>query len=218
MRLSLPRPVAAGPAALQAEFTRVSQPFRWPAGRQVLAPGDLCSVMAFVTEGSVRAYLLGADGREVTLYRVRDGHGCVLSASCLLGRTPFPASAATEATTAGWAVPAEAFREWMDRHRYWRNYVFGLIGERLAAVLGRFEEVAFQRLDTRLARLLLSRTEPTASALRITQTQLADELGSAREVISRALGRWRAAGVVRSARGEIRILDRTRLGQLAGTA
>jgi CRP/FNR family transcriptional regulator len=174
--------------------------------------------MAFVIEGSVRAYLLGADGREVTLYRVRDGQGCVLSASCLLGGTPFPASAATEATTAGWAVPAAAFREWMDRHRYWRDYVFGLIGERLAAVLGRFEEVAFQRVDTRLARLLVSRAGADATGLRITQAQLADELGSAREVISRALGRWRAAGLVRPARGAIHILDRARLEQLAGTA
>lgn len=218
MRLSLPRPVAAGPAALQAEFTRVSQPFRWPAGRQVLAPGDACSVMAFVIEGSVRAYLLGADGREVTLYRVRDGQGCVLSASCLLGGTPFPASAATEEATSGWAVPADAFRGWMDRHRYWRNYVFGLIGERLAAVLGRFEELAFQRVDTRLARLLLSRVGKGGTALRTTQVRLADELGSAREVISRTLGRWRQAGVVCPARGEIRILDRTRLARLAGGA
>lgn len=163
----------------------------------------------------MRVYLPSAEGREVTLYRVRDGHGCVLTASCILGGALFPAAAVAEQAVQGYSVPAADLRDWVARHGFWREYIFRLIGERLAAVLAHLDDAMFQRFDTRLARLLL----PLAGAggeVRLTQEQMARELGSAREVVSRTLNRWRAAGTVRLGRGLVRVERRAALEALAG--
>jgi CRP/FNR family transcriptional regulator, anaerobic regulatory protein len=203
----------AAPFNVRAEFGRRAGLVRVPEGRQVLMPGQACTGMAFVVEGRVRVYLLSSEGREVTLYRVQDGHGCVLTAACILGGTPFPASAVAEQTVQAHAVSAVDFRDWVTRHAFWREYIFRLIGERLASVLARLDDAMFQRFDTRLARLLLPLAGP-AGEIRLTQEQIARELGSAREVVSRTLNRWRTEGMVRLGRGLIQVESRSALERL----
>ena len=206
--------LAAAPFNVRAEFGHRSGPLQLPAGRQILTPGQACTAMAFVVEGCVRVYLLSSEGREVTLYRVQGGHGCVLTASCILGGTPFPASAVIEKTVQGYTVLSADFRDWVTRHGFWREYIFHLIGKRLASVLARLDDAMFQRFDTRLARLLL----PLVGAggeIPITHEQIARELGSAREVVSRALNRWRGEGIVGLGRGLIRVESRAALERLA---
>ena len=211
---ALPPFLQVAPSSVCAEFNRRAGPIQLPAGRQILTPGQVCTGMAFVVDGCVRVYLLGSEGREVTLYRIQGGHGCVLTASCILGGTPFPASAVVEKPVRGLSVTAADFGDWVTRHAFWREYIFRLIGERLAAVLARLDDAMFQRFDTRLARLLLPLTG-TAGEVRTTHERLALELGSAREVVTRTLNRWRADGLVRPGRGVIRVENRAALGQLA---
>jgi len=202
------------PFNVRTEFGGRARAFQLPDGRQVLTPGQVCTGMAFVVGGRVRVYLLSSEGREVTLYRVQDGHGCVLTASCILGGTPFPASAVVEQAVQGYAVSAADFRDWVTRHGFWREYIFRLIGQRLASVLARLDDAMFQRFDTRLARLLL----PLAGAggeVRLTHEQIAREMGSAREVVSRTLNRWRGEGIVGLGRGLIRVESRAALERLA---
>lgn len=169
--------------------------------------------MPFVVEGRVRAYLISSEGREVTLYRVENGHGCVLTASCILGGTPFPASAVVETPVQGWTVRAAEFRQWVTQYEFWREYVFRLIGERLSTVLARLDDAMFQRFDTRLARLLLPLAD-TGGEVRLTHEKIALELGSAREVVSRTLNRWRLDGFVSLGRGLIRFEKRAALERL----
>lgn len=212
----MPEFLQEAPEAVRGEFVREARAFRLPGGRQVLVPGQSCSGIALVTRGSVRVYLLGQDGREITLYRVSQGHGCVLTASCILGDTVFPASAVVETEATGFVIGAERFRAWVVVHPFWREYVFRMIGLRLATVLARFEEAAFDRLDTRLARLLMDRIPPGEGMVPATHQQLADELGSAREVVSRALGRWQTAGWVKLHRGAIQVLHGAAVTRIAG--
>jgi CRP/FNR family transcriptional regulator len=210
----LPSFLKSAPAAIQSSFEQHAVPFRLAAGREVLAAGGRCTSMSFVVTGAVRVYLMGRDGREVTLYRVRNGDACVLTASCILGGTAFPAGAIVEKDAAGCAVPSALFREWVDRTPYWRGYVFRLLGERMAAVLEKFEESTFGSIDARLARVLVRRARAGERPIVATQQSLAVELGTAREVISRTLSRWKREGLVTTGRGTLALVDPAALEEI----
>jgi CRP/FNR family transcriptional regulator len=161
------------------DFHQHAQPLKLARGRQVRWPGEPCASMAFVLEGCVRVYLIGDDGREITLYRVHPGTGCVLTASSILGGTAFPASAVAESEVRGVTVPPPVFREWVDRHTLWRHHVFELVGRRLSAVLAKLEAAAFASVDTRLAAYLLTYFSGADSTSPVTQQEIANEIGSA---------------------------------------
>ncbi|MEI8290852.1 MAG: Crp/Fnr family transcriptional regulator [Verrucomicrobiota bacterium] len=203
----LPALLQRAPAIERCQFEAVAVTVKLPAGRQMLALRETPGAMAFPISGAVRVYLVSREGREITLYRIKPGGTCVLTASCILGGSGFPALAEVEKEVLAWAVPAGVFREWVSRSEFWRHYVFQLLGERLAAVLARLEETSFVRVDLRLARLLL------ASGVEWTGThqRLAVEIGTAREVISRILERWRSAGWIATKRGGVKILNRAAL-------
>jgi CRP/FNR family transcriptional regulator len=111
-------------------------------------------------------------------------------------------------------IPAEAFREWVRRYELWRDFYFDLVSQRLASVMGIVEEVAFRRLDARVASLLRGRAEKE-NPVRLTHQEIASELGSSREVISRILEDFSGRGLIRTERGAVEILDLGRLGSLS---
>jgi CRP/FNR family transcriptional regulator len=214
--LHLPAFLAEAPVAARTEFAGAASRFRLPAGRQLLLLGQRCTGMSFLETGCVRVYLVGTDGREITLYRVRPDEACVLTAASILGGTTFPAAAIVEADCAGWLVPEAVFRGWVDRERYWRQLVFQLLARRLGAVLARLEERAFHRLDARLAACLLARAGHAPVRVAVTHQALADELASAREAVSRVLERWTRAGWVRPGRGAVTLRAVEALRRTAG--
>lgn len=203
------------PPSVRADFLKESQPFTLPAGRQMLLPGEELSGVGFVSQGVVRVYLVGADGREVTLYHIRSGESCVLATSCVLGATSFPACAVVEQECSGHMVPLGVFRQWVQREPFWREHAFRLLSQRMAGVLSRFEHALFTRLDERLAGLLLQMRTPDTETVERTQQAIANELGSAPEVVSRVFKRWSQRGIVRVQRGSVLLLDRDHLARLA---
>ena len=212
---SLPRFLAAAPVAVQREFRAAARPVEVPAEGAVMSPGAACTGVAFVATGRIRVFQVGEDGREVTLYRIERDECCVLTVACLLGGQPFPALARAETDARAWAVGAAEFRDWVGRHEFWRDYVFGLLGRRLGEVLRRIEDVTFRRLDARLAEAVLRRAGPSGRFVTVTQQQLASEIGTAREVVSRTLARFRREGWIRVVRGRVEVLRRGPLDELA---
>jgi len=210
----LPALLQRAPAVERSRFEAAAVTVKLPAGKQMLALRDMPAVMAFPSTGAVRVYLVSREGREITLYRIKPGDSCVLTASCILGGAGFPALAEVEKEVIAWAVPAAVFREWVARSEFWRHYVFQLLGERLAVVLAKLEETSFERVDLRLARILLSGSNEWTG----THQRLAVEVGTAREVISRILERWRSAGWIETKRGCIKILNRPALQAQSGQA
>jgi CRP/FNR family transcriptional regulator len=103
-------------------------------------------------------------------------------------------------------IPAPAFRDWVRRHDLWRDFVFDLLSQRLTSVMAIVDEVAFHRVDTRVASFLLNRSR-IQNPIHITHQEIAAELGSSREVISRILEGFASEGMIRSARGMVEILD-----------
>jgi len=180
------------------------------AGTEVFAEGQPCQGFPCVIAGQVRVARGSADGRELELYRLGAGEVCVVSAGCLFGGSAMTAHAHAAVPTRLVLVDRETLLEWSDA-RPWRLFLLGLMAERMAELAALVEAVAFQRLDQRLARSLLGHG-PT---LHTTHQRLADELGTAREIVSRLLRRFEDQGMVRLGRERIEIVDLAHLRQIA---
>ncbi len=179
---------------------------RLPAGQDVFHSGDTVGSIPLLISGVVRVYQIGKTGREVTLYRFRPGESCILTANSILSSQLYPAIASVEEDAEALMVPAEDFDRWVRESDVWREFVFELVSQRLASVMTIVDEVAFGRLDTRVAVLLLERGRAD-NPIRITHQEIADELGSSREVISRLLEDFSQASLVRTERGSIEIMN-----------
>lgn len=175
-----------------------------PAGTTVCTEGDSCAALALIIDGSVRVYKGSENGREITLYRVETSSSCILTASCILRATDFPATAITETEVEALFIEAGQVRFMANNNQVWRNYLFELVSDRLASVICLVEEVTFQRMDKRLINLLQSKQED--GVVVATHQQLADELGTHREVISRLLKDMQVAGDIAASRGKISLL------------
>ena len=192
---------------LLREFQRAAFFARIPAGHDVFTEGDQVDSIALLISGVVRVYKIGETGREITLYRFGNGESCILTANAILSQKSFPAVATVEREAEAVMIPADTFRDWVRRYDLWREFVFELLSQRLSAVMAIVEEVAFRRMDARLASLLTERSR-SSELIRITHQEIAAELGSSREVISRILEDFSAQGILEVSRGTIRILDR----------
>jgi CRP/FNR family transcriptional regulator len=188
------------------EFQAATYLARIPAGRDVFVEGDRADAIALLLTGVVRVYKIGETGREITLYRFGLGQSCILTANAILSQEAFPAIATVEQDAEAVMIPAESFRDWIGRYDLWRGFVFDLLAQRLVSVLQIVDEVLFRRLDARVASFLLERGRDQ-NPIEITHQQIATELGSSREVISRVIESFARERMVRPGRGTIEILD-----------
>lgn len=203
------------PAALGQAFAAQATLLRFPAAATVFSEGDVCSSFTVVASGVVRVFKIGETGREITLYRFGQGESCILTASCILSARQFPAIAVVEETASAFVVPQPVFYRWIDEYQPWRTYVFDLLSGRLATVMAIVDEVAFRRMDERIATFLLQRRAPGSATLNLTHQQIAAELGTSREVVSRILADFAAGNLVSISRGAITISDATGLQRRA---
>jgi CRP/FNR family transcriptional regulator len=185
---------------------------RIPAGTVVFTPGTPCGMFPLVLSGCLRVSMAGAKGRELPLYRVRPGESCILTTTCLLGETAYSATGVSELDTCAIALAGEGFHRLIEQEPLFRTFVFRLFTDRVLELLQLVEEVAFRKLDERLAALLLAKGNP----IRTTHQHLADELGSVREMISRLLRSFEERGWVALGREQIDVRDAHALRALAG--
>jgi CRP/FNR family transcriptional regulator len=193
-------------ADLVREFQEVAFIARFPEGRDLFIEGDRVNAIPLLISGSVRVYQIGETGREVTLYRFRPGESCVLTATAIFNDQSYPAIATVEEAAEAVMIPAATFSDWIRKFDEWRDFVFDLVTKRLASMMAIVDQVAFRRLDQRLAVFLLQRGHEQ-NPIRITHQETASELGSSREVITRVLEDFSNRGIVQVSRGEIEILD-----------
>jgi len=200
---------------LAREFQQVATFARIPAGRDIFIEGDHVDGIALLISGVVRVYKIGETGREITLYRFGLGESCILTANAILNQKNFPAIASVEKEAEAVMIPAQIFREWVRRYDLWRDFVFELLSQRLSSVIMIVDEIAFRRMDVRIASLLLNRGQ-IQNPIHMTHQEIASELGSSREVISRLLEDFSEQGIIRSGRGELEILDTNALKLRSG--
>ncbi len=196
------------------EFRQTATFTRIPAGRDVFLEGDRVEAIALLISGVVRVYKTGETGRQITLYRFGNGQSCILTANAILSQKTFPAIATVEQDAEAVMIPAGTFRAWVAKYNLWREFVFDLLSQRLSSVMAIVDEVAFRRMDARIASLLLRRSQ-LHNPVHITHQEIAAELGSSREVVSRLLEDFAGQGLIRAGRGEVEVLDREGLDALA---
>lgn len=186
-----------------------------PAQTTIFAPGLPAESFLLVLDGTVRVQQVSGGGREIVLYRVSGGESCIMTTACLLAQDTYNAEGITETAIDAVALPRAAFDELMGRSAEFRRFVFADYASRLTDLLHVVEEVAFERIDKRLAQKLIDRAD-AEGLLGATHQELAVELGTAREVVSRHLKEFQRRGWLELARGALRLTDRSALQRLAG--
>jgi CRP/FNR family transcriptional regulator len=183
----------------------------FPAGRQLFYPGSLCENYLLVLTGAVKVQIMSNNGREVLLYHVRSGDSCVLTTSCLLSGDSYPAEGISESEVQAFAMSSHAFYRCMEQSAFFREFVFKNFSSRLAKLIGRMETVVFDTIDQRICKVLLETGEKVIAK---THHELAYELGTAREVVSRHLKNFENYGWINLKRGTIDIINRDALRRI----
>jgi len=184
-----------------------------PRGTVLFRDGDACQGYVFVLSGSVRVQKMDPEGREIVLYRVEDGQTCMLTTSCLLSGRVYPAEGIAEEDTSLAIISPQQFDELLADKGF-RRFVLSMISERIADLMALIEDVAFGRMDVRLARRLLE-LDGGSGELHLTHQQMATELGTAREVVSRLLKDFERRGWVSLRRSSVKITEPEAIRELA---
>lgn len=177
-----------GLAALEAETRRIlghgTGPRRAPAGTVLFAPGASVEAFVLLLDGTVRVQRVSESGRQIVRYRIEPGESCILTTSCLIGGTAYTAEGVAERDIEAVALPRPLFERALVTSPVFRRFVFDAFARRVADLFHVIDEIAFRRVDLRLADRLLARAGE-GSHVAATHQALAEDLGTAREVVSR---------------------------------
>ncbi|MBL4611817.1 Crp/Fnr family transcriptional regulator [Halopseudomonas sp.] len=193
------------PPLLRREAQSTLQVMPLPAGQIIFGPGDACQGLPLVLSGSVRVQMTGVSGNRIVLYRMGADDICTLSIGCLMSDRRYRAEAVVEADAEALMLPRELFDRMMAASAAFRASIMASYGRRLDDLMLLVEEVAFRRMDQRLEEWLSTRARQ--GEISVTHQEIAEELGTAREVISRLLKEMERQGRVTLSRGRIRCLD-----------
>lgn len=191
-----------------------SKVVRVPAGQVIFGPGKSPENLLLLLSGIVRVHQTSENGREIVLYRVEAGQSCVLTTACLLAYEDYTAEGMAETDVEAVAIPRSVFDDLLARSPEFRSFVFTAYSRRITDLFRVIDEVAFGRIDTRLAQRLTAMAAGRCE-VKATHQQLATELGTAREVISRQLQEFQRRGWIAQSRGTIAVSDPAALAQLA---
>ncbi|NEQ72837.1 MAG: Crp/Fnr family transcriptional regulator [Okeania sp. SIO2C9] len=197
------------------KFLNECQHISLSPGKFVCLEGDICYHLPLIISGNVRVYKIGESGREITLYHLEKGDSCIMTASCIISQKVFPAFAIAETEIEALIIPANSLKKWVRHNTIWQEYIFGLLSQRLANVIEIIEEVAFHRMDSRIASYLLHNVNSQIKNLQITHEAIAQELGSSREVVSRILKTFERQKLLSLSRGKIELHNWEKLEKIA---
>lgn len=194
----------------QQKLVQSLQVMQIGAGLELLEEGALCQALLLVESGSIRVYKMSPAGREITLYQVTPGESCVLGTSCVVNDVRYPAHAICSKDANALAVPSTIFRQLYDNEPAVRSFVMNLFSRRLADLMLLVEEVAFRRMDERLAAFLLEKgliSQGVVKPVEMSHEEIASHLGTAREVVTRVLQQFVDECLVRLERKRVILLD-----------
>ena len=185
-----------------------------PKGATIFGPGKSPENMLFLLDGTVRVQQVSENGHEIVLYRIEAGQSCVLTTACLLAFDDYAAEGVAETPIRAAAVPRDVFDDLVAQSKPFRDFVFAAFSKRITDLFLMIDEVAFQKMDVRLADKLIKLAN-NDNVVSTTHQKLSVELGTAREVVSRQLQEFQRRGWIEQSRGSVSLLDRMKLEQLA---
>ncbi|MCH9648887.1 MAG: Crp/Fnr family transcriptional regulator [Deltaproteobacteria bacterium] len=206
---------AALPQDEAQELEQRSRVLSLAADTEIGAQGSSCDFFPLVLSGRARIFTMDDTGREITLYRLGPGEGCVLAATCAISQAPLPGSAVVEEAGDGLILPSSELRFLVNNFAFWRDYFFTLVSRQLGQLIAITNDLAFRHLDARIAQFLLE--SPSAQRIvKTTHQAVALEVGTRREVASRILKSFEREGLIALERGRIRLRDAGALARRAG--
>ena len=179
------------------------QEVQMASGNWLFRLGDRCEGFGFVIDGCVKVSISSETGREMVLYRVRPGESCTVTVSCLINDRPYPAEGITEGPLVALSIPRGLFNDLIGTSVVFRKFVLEIFSTRINSLMELVNEVAFNKLDQRLASRLLE----LGPVVQMTHQELAGELGTTREMVSRLLENFADEGLVTLGRKRIAIQD-----------
>lgn len=183
-----------------------------PAGTVLFRPDQACNGFVVLRSGTIRVTLTGPGGREIVLYRVKPGEICLQTFTCLTEQKPYSAEGVAETDVEAELVPIATYQRLMSEDAEFRRHIFTAVAHRFSDFEHLVESLALTGLEGRLADALL-RLANADNTVTFTHEQLAAEIGSAREVVSRQLSRFARAGLVELSRGRVLLKNTELLAQ-----
>jgi len=182
-----------------------------PKGQQIAYEGMSSEWFFVVLSGNIRVYKMSDSGKELTLFNITDNESCILTIFSILNQDSYPAFASTQSELTALMIPAASFKKWVDIHSSLRDHIFLSLSGRLTDILNTFDQVIFQRMDSRIAKFILGKCTSDGDSLKMTHEQLSLELGTNRVVVSRILEAFAEEGSVVLNRGHITLKDTSKL-------
>lgn len=185
---------------------------QYQKGELIYSHDQECLGLIKVLSGNIRTFMLSDEGREIVLYRLQSGDTDVLSASCVVNQITFETQMISDTDCELLIIPAVCLSAFKENNIHVRCFIFEKLGERFSDVMHRMQEMLFTRVDSRLAQALLHRAEQTGKTeITVTHEQLAADINSSREVVSRTLKSMEKQNLLRLGRGRVTVLDKTKL-------
>lgn len=187
------------------------------SANQILHTGiDDCMGVFLLKSGRVRVYTVTREGKELTLFRLLERDVCIFSASCMMKNINFNMWISTETPVLSFLIPTHIFREISKVEIAVSQFLNDIMSSRMSDIMWVMEQMLYMSVEARLALFLLEQSglEET-DVLSITHEQIANHLGSAREVVSRTLKILSSNRLIEAGRGTIKIIDEKGLQAVA---
>ena len=190
---------------LLKRISHIAQKISIPKDVVIFNEGDICEKFIVLLEGSVKVFKTSEKGQEITLYRVTTENLCVLTTSCILGSSQYPAIGKTETEVLAISLEKINFDKLITEDIEFRELVFRSLANRFSNFVKKIDEITFLGIKDRLIKFLEEGKDHNG-IIKKTHQEIALELGVERETISRGLKALDRAGVVELERGKIKLL------------
>ncbi len=193
---------------LKKELSSVSKLYRAPAGDIIMDIDQTIDQIPLVIKGSIKISREDEEGNEILLYYLEPGHACATSITCCLSGQKSTIRATAEDDTEYLGIPVQYSDEWMLKYKTWMKFVMNTYSERFEELLKTIDQLAFKKLDERLEKYLHDKADlHDISIINISHQEIAYDLNTSREVISRLLKQMERIGSIKLGRNRIVILD-----------
>ena len=184
-------------------------------GDIIYSGGGECTGLVLVNSGQLRAFAMSEDGREITVYRLFERDICIFTASCMLSSIRFEMAIKAEKDSEVYVIPTETYRSLVNKSTALSNFNTELVASNLSDVMWLVDQIMWKSFDKRLAAFLLEESAlNNTTTLKITHEEIANHLGTAREVVTRMLKYFALEGMVALSRGSIEITDLKKLNEV----
>ena len=200
-------PIITDPLLLE-EINKYGQVKEFQGGRSIIEPGQYIKMVPVILEGVVKVMRMGEDGQELFLYYIESGETCAVSLTCCSTSNPSAIKAVTEEKTRILFIPVRKHEEWSNDFLQWKNFVAMTYQKRFQTMFQAIDDIAFKKMDERLLKYLVVKARQLKlNEIAMTHQEIAGDLGTSREVISRLLKQLEKRKLVELARNKIIIKD-----------